>query len=203
MNKAQSTPRASDAQTLVGGFLDDIRVAYFRIAPERSNDLAAVLNGPPWIMDFTVGHGNFVAHVGEPSIEVRYSALLSLWAVAKAALQIGQAMADASRRHEAVLNFEVGTPEREGRYLLHLARQLIKDPEFAWPEDAPRPVPNPPAGTAESSINDVFLPVANQIRTYWWCSPPRIGRQRMSPASSTAREIGASFSKDKCVRISL
>jgi hypothetical protein len=27
--------------------------------------------------------------------------------------------------------------------------------------------------------------------------------QRMSPASSTAREIGASFSKDKCVRISL
>ena len=39
--------------------------------------------------------------------------------------------------------------------------------------------------------------VANQIRTYWWCSPPRIGRQRMCPASSTAREIGASFSKDK------
>ena len=47
------------------------------------------------------------------------------------------------------------------------------------------------------------VPVANQIRTYWWCSPPRIGRQRMSPASSTAREIGASFSKDKSVRISL
>ena len=47
------------------------------------------------------------------------------------------------------------------------------------------------------------VPVVNQIRTYWWCSPPRIGRQRMCPASSTAREIGASFSKDKCVRISL
>jgi alkylation response protein AidB-like acyl-CoA dehydrogenase len=30
------------------------------------------------------------------------------------------------------------------------------------------------------------VPVANQIRTYWWCSPPRIGWQRMSPASSTA-----------------
>jgi transposase len=41
------------------------------------------------------------------------------------------------------------------------------------------------------------VPVVNQIRTYWWCSPPRIGRQRMCPASSTAREIGASFSKDK------
>src|SRR5258708_3897076 len=46
-------------------------------------------------------------------------------------------------------------------------------------------------------------PVANQIRTYWWCSPPRTGRQRMLPAPSTARETGASFSKDRCVRTSL
>jgi hypothetical protein len=47
------------------------------------------------------------------------------------------------------------------------------------------------------------VPVVNQIRIYWWCSPPRIGRQRICPASSTARETGASFSKDKCVRTSL
>src|SRR5258706_5022293 len=47
------------------------------------------------------------------------------------------------------------------------------------------------------------VPVANQIRTYWWCSPPRTGRQRMLPARSTARETGASFSKDRCVRTSL
>jgi hypothetical protein len=37
----------------------------------------------------------------------------------------------------------------------------------------------------------------------WWCSPYRTGRQRMVPASLTARETGASFSKDKCVLISL
>src|SRR3981081_1930272 len=42
--------------------------------------------------------------------------------------------------------------------------------------------------------------VENQIRTYWWCSPPRIGRQRICPARSTARENGASFSNDRCVR---
>jgi hypothetical protein len=47
------------------------------------------------------------------------------------------------------------------------------------------------------------VPVANQIRTYWWCSPPRTGRQRMRPARSMARETGASFSKDRCVRTSL
>jgi len=45
-----------------------------------------------------------------------------------------------------------------------------------------------------------LVPVVNQIRTYWWCSPPRTGRQRMRPARSTVRETGASFSKDKCVR---
>jgi MFS family permease len=49
----------------------------------------------------------------------------------------------------------------------------------------------------------VLVPVENQIRTYWWCSPPRIGRQRICPARSTARESGASFSKDRCVRAPL
>ena len=47
------------------------------------------------------------------------------------------------------------------------------------------------------------VPVVNQIRIYWWCSPPRTGRQRMCPVRSTARETGGSFSKDRCVRISL
>ena len=43
----------------------------------------------------------------------------------------------------------------------------------------------------------------NQMRTYWWCSPPRIGRQRICPALSTVRENGASFSKARCVRAPL
>ena len=47
------------------------------------------------------------------------------------------------------------------------------------------------------------VPVDNQIRKYWWCSPPRIGRQRICPARSTARENGASFSKERCVRMPL
>jgi DNA-binding transcriptional LysR family regulator len=56
-----------------------------------------------------------------------------------------------------------------------------------------------------TEIDDITeaVPVVNQIRIYWWCSPPRTGRQRMVPASWTARETGASFSKDKCVLISL
>jgi hypothetical protein len=46
-------------------------------------------------------------------------------------------------------------------------------------------------------------PVENQIRTYSWCNPPRIGRQRIRPALFTVRDRGASLSKAKCVRVSL
>jgi DNA polymerase Ligase (LigD) len=35
------------------------------------------------------------------------------------------------------------------------------------------------------------VPTANQIRVYWWCSPPGTGRQRMRPTFSAARDIGA------------
>jgi hypothetical protein len=47
------------------------------------------------------------------------------------------------------------------------------------------------------------VPVENQIRTYSWCNPPRIGRQRIRPALFTVRDRGASLSKAKCVRVSL
>jgi hypothetical protein len=43
---------------------------------------------------------------------------------------------------------------------------------------------------------DLVVPVEYQIRTYLWCSPPRIGRRRICPARSTVRENGASFSKE-------
>jgi hypothetical protein len=59
------------------------------------------------------------------------------------------------------------------------------------------------AGKTDPPSSSHPAPVVNQTRTYWWCSPPRTGRQRMVPASLTARETGASFSKDKCVLISL
>jgi hypothetical protein len=47
------------------------------------------------------------------------------------------------------------------------------------------------------------VPTANQIRTYWWCSPPRIGRQRMRPTILAGRDIGASLCNDKWVRVPL
>ena len=57
-------------------------------------------------------------------------------------------------------------------------------------------------GAAGRPLEDA-VPVENQIRTYSWCNPPRIGRQRMRPALFTVRDRGASLSKAKCVRVSL
>jgi hypothetical protein len=53
------------------------------------------------------------------------------------------------------------------------------------------------------SFSNTVVPVENQLRTYWWCSPPRIGRQTICPARSTVRENGASFPKARCVRAPL
>ena len=60
-----------------------------------------------------------------------------------------------------------------------------------WPRDQIR---RSAAGTAP-------VPVANQLRTYLWCSPPRIGRQGIGPALSTVRDRGESLFKDRCVRL--
>src|ERR1700676_5374722 len=46
------------------------------------------------------------------------------------------------------------------------------------------------ADARQEKLLKLLVPVVNQIRTYWWCSPPRTGRQRMVPASLTARETG-------------
>ena len=94
---------------------------------------------------------------------------------------------------------------------LFLGIQRLPEWRRSWPHPAPpavrcsrpsrdhsrRPMRR---GLAGSHTQTAPVPVVNQIRTYWWCSPPRTGRQRMRPARSTGRETGASFSKDRCVR---
>jgi hypothetical protein len=40
----------------------------------------------------------------------------------------------------------------------------------------------------------------NHIRTYWWCSPARIGMATIAPDGWTARCEGASFCNATCVR---
>jgi hypothetical protein len=93
-----------------------------------------------------------------------------------------------------------------------LARHVVLRRLRAWIRSL-RPYPSLALFSVPVIILEPIKPVAAYLAatcacrksnpTYWWCSPPRTGRQRMVPASLTARETGASFSKDKCVLISL
>jgi hypothetical protein len=67
-------------------------------------------------------------------------------------------------------------------------------------DDARADARSPPGAL---QLTEIPVSVENQIRTYSWCNPLRIGRQRMRPALFTVRDRGASLSKAKCVRVSL
>jgi uncharacterized protein (DUF1330 family) len=99
---------------------------------------------------------------------------------------------DAARNwHNNVAYREVRQHRKKGaKYLVILAEGGISPVEQRMPHTRV-------AGSTRP------VPVENQIRTYSWCNPPRIGRQRMRPVLFTVRDRGASLSKAKCVRVSL
>jgi hypothetical protein len=117
-----------DAERLMAPFLGLVAASPIRLALERKDDYLALFGGALPHVDFTNTMANFEAHVSEPSVEIRFSALLSLWATAKAALDISNAMAaamrDAIERNEdsAVLQFKPGTTAYEGRVMIDLYR---------------------------------------------------------------------------------
>ena len=53
-------------------------------------------------------------------------------------------------------------------------RHMLKDELFVRSPNGMVPMPR----TEELATP---VPVGNQIRTYWWCNPPRIGVGRMRP----------------------
>lgn len=181
------------AELLVKDFLVNVRGAATKIAPERESELRAVFGGSAWVMDFCGGKANFVAHPGdEPSVEVRFAALLSLWCIAKAALQISQAMADALRRGQTTVAFAPGTSEYEGRMLLDLAGKLIRDPAFDWPDDAPRPYATPDHGSPEEKLNNLFLGASG------WCVLHEVAHIKLGHQKFTSidRQLQQEFEAD-------
>ncbi len=134
---------------------------------------------------------------------------------AELAKQLKAAQAQMVRDNAELARQLMASQEQMARPIAKASEHNLRPKTSAPP---PRPIATPtrkqvpkrssPQATAQPQAEPVSrpltpVPVVNQIRTYWWCSPPRTGRQRMLPARSTARETGASFSKDRCVRTSL
>jgi Peptidase U49 len=192
------SPMKCDAERLIAPFHDFVIASPIGIAPERKDDYFALFRGSACIVHFSNTQANFEAHVSEPSVEIRFSALLSLWATAKAALQISNAMAAAMRdaierkANRAILEFEPGTPAYEGRVLIDLAKNFIDDPKAKWRNDIPSLALSPdPAGT-EAKINNLFLGACG------WCILHEIAHIVLGhqPATSRDRLLQQEFEAD-------
>jgi hypothetical protein len=113
---------------------------------------------------------------------------LSLWATAKAALQISNAMAAAMRdaierqANRAVLEFVPGTAAHEGRVLIDLAKEFIDDPNAKWLDDVARPGPSPDSDSTEVKINDLFLGACG------WCILHEIAHIVLGHQATTSRD---------------
>lgn len=123
----------TDAERLMRGFIPQISETPFRIALERHDQLRdEVFGGTPWDLHFVPGPSNFLADPKSKDVYVRFAALLSLWAAARAALLIGQEAVIAQREGRTVLEVLPGNAMGEALELLGEARALLADPAHAW-----------------------------------------------------------------------
>ena len=86
---------------------------------------AKVFGGEPWTLVFQNGPANFAALVGQREISCSFSALLSLWATARAAVLIGVEAMAATRAGHAERNAQPGTPVNEALGLIGAAKILF------------------------------------------------------------------------------
>ena len=113
----------NDAEKFTSAFRYAVIESPSRIAPERAEELLNdIFSGQQCEVEFTNGQANFFADVGSSKIEVRYSALLSLWATARASLQLAAAIGEARRTGIQTLNSEPGSPVHEAFRLVQCAQ---------------------------------------------------------------------------------
>ena len=147
----------TDAEKSIRGLCEDVARAPYELAPERKQELDSKIMGQPWELVFCPEVANFYAHPTKKNIEVAYAALLSLWAIAHAALLIGAEAMAATRAGLSTLDTHPGTPIAEACDLIDIARDLIRDPCAPWPPHLPRPDALAPQGSPGGHLNNVFL----------------------------------------------
>src|SRR5262245_48996279 len=117
-------PRSvSDAERLTSPFGQAITESPSRIAPERSEELRVqVFGGKGCDLFFDSGKANFFAYPGTAKISTTYAALLSLWALSSASLELADLMAEAARQKIDRLDTKPGTRAHEALKLVEAAR---------------------------------------------------------------------------------
>lgn len=163
----------TDAATLIRGLTQAVSDAPFLLAPERAKELSeAVFAGAPFNLIFEEGKANLEAFVEDEKVVATYPALLSLWAVAYAAVLICD---EASLRQSAFsaihgenppddahieLPRDPGTPMHVALALVDSAKELIRDPSARWTPGLPEPQSAPVEKSLDWRVNNLFLAAA-------------------------------------------
>lgn len=147
----------TDAERLIAAFYELVAEAPTRIAPERDQELLDLFGGQKGDVFFTEGDANFLANLKTGAIEVRFAALMSVWATAHACLDLAEEVRTARIGGKTRLVLDNHPVARRAYDLLDAAKALIRNHTFYWPQVLPIPNLNAVTGTPTASINFVFL----------------------------------------------
>lgn len=154
-----TTSYISDAEKIMRPFGDHVAEAPSYLAPERVPDLKGILGDPPWELVFLDTETNLKAipatEAKSPTLAASYWALLSLWATAKFAVLIGDAVAVALLSGETTLSSEPGGAYHTASKYLQLARDLTRNRHHPFPADLSVPNASPTAAE-EVRVNNLF-----------------------------------------------
>jgi hypothetical protein len=158
----------SDATKLTAGLAKDIGASPFRLAPEKAAELYSDVFGgaPPEMVlgdELVEEYTNFAAYPNDNKIEVHSAALLSVWAVSRAALLVGASAMAAVRQNEGALSGDPGSDVDQARELVKAAEALIRDKYAEWPTGLPVPNAAAQEDTFDWYVNNLFLAASGWI----------------------------------------
>lgn len=154
-----TTSYISNAEKFMRPFGDHVAETPSYLAPERLPELQAILGDPPWELVFIDTATNLKAipatETEDPKLAASYWALLSLWATAKYAVLIVDAVDVALSSGETTLSSKPGGAYDTASKYLQLARDLTKNRHHSFPADLA--VPNASSTAAEDvRVNNLF-----------------------------------------------
>ncbi|MDT8854776.1 phage exclusion protein Lit family protein [Paracoccaceae bacterium Fryx2] len=154
-----TTSYISDAEKLMRPFGDHVAETPSYLAPERLPELQSILGDPPWELVFLDTATNLKAipatGAEDPKLAASYWALLSLWATAKYAVLIGDAVAVTLLSGETTLSSAPGSAYDTALKYLQLARDLTKNRHHPFPANLAVPNASPTAAE-DLRVNNLF-----------------------------------------------
>ncbi|MDO9588806.1 MAG: phage exclusion protein Lit family protein [Brevundimonas sp.] len=138
-------------------YFRDVAAGPFRIAPERSDDLLALMGGTPWEIVLTGGPAQFTAYPDAGRIDVAPAGLASLWALTAVGYRYMElasrvAAGEGGKAHDQLI---IHADPVFGQMVDYARRLFVADEP--WPDGLPQPVECTAFDRTDGRINNLFL----------------------------------------------